>query len=158
VGAQDHEEKRMYQRLLVPVDGSELSVRAIEESIRLARQLGAEIVGFVVEPAVAIPSNIGIAPDRYQRAATVQEEQTAEHAHRLLGRFEAQVRETGVAFQGHYTRNNNVDAAIAEAARDQGCDMIVMVTHGRGAFGELLFGSHTKGVMSRCKLPVLVLH
>ena len=33
-----------------------------------------------------------------------------------------------------------------------------MVTHGRGAFGELLFGSHTKTVLSRSKLPLLVLH
>jgi nucleotide-binding universal stress UspA family protein len=148
----------MYQRLLVPVDGSELSGRAIDESIRLAKQLGAEILGFVVEPAVGIPTNIGIDPDRYQRAATMQEEQTAEHAHKLLGRFEAQAREAGVAFKGHYARDNNVDAAIAAAAQEQGCDMIVMVTHGRGVFGELMFGSHTKGVMSRCKLPVLVLH
>jgi nucleotide-binding universal stress UspA family protein len=148
----------MYQRLLVPVDGSELSGRAMEESIRLAKQLGAEIAGFVAEPAVAIPTNIGIDPNRYQRAATVQEEQTAEHAAKLLGRFEARAREAGVAFKGHYTRDNNVDAAIAQAAQEQGCDMIVMVTHGRGAFGELLFGSHTKGVMSHSRLPVLVLH
>jgi nucleotide-binding universal stress UspA family protein len=35
--------------------------------------------------------------------------------------------------------------------------MIVMVTHGRGVFGELLFGSHTKDVMARSKLPLLIL-
>jgi nucleotide-binding universal stress UspA family protein len=148
----------MYQRLLVPVDGSELSGRAIEESIRLARQLGAEIAGFVAEPAVALPTSIGTHPDRYQRAASAHDEMTQEHARKLLERFENRAREAGVAFQGHYTRNNNVDAAIVEAAQEQGCDMIVMVTHGRGAFGELLFGSHTKSVMSRSKLPVLVLH
>jgi nucleotide-binding universal stress UspA family protein len=148
----------MYQRLLVPVDGSELSGRAIEESIRLAKQLGAEITGFVAEPAVAMPTNIGIEPNRFQRTTTMHEEKTAEHAMKLLGSFEARAREAGVAFKGHYARNNNVDAAIAQAAQEQGCDMIVMVTHGRGAFGEMLFGSHTKGVMSRSKLPVLVLH
>jgi nucleotide-binding universal stress UspA family protein len=36
--------------------------------------------------------------------------------------------------------------------------MIVMVTHGRGVFGELLFGSHTKKLLARTKLPLLVLH
>jgi nucleotide-binding universal stress UspA family protein len=148
----------MFQRLLVPLDGSELSGRAMEESIRLAKQLGAEITGFVAEPAVALPSSIGTHPDRYRRAATAHEELTAEHAQKLLGRFEDRARQAGVSFQGHYTYDNNIDAAIAEAALQQGCDMIVMVTHGRGAFGELLFGSHTKGVMSRSKLPVLVLH
>jgi nucleotide-binding universal stress UspA family protein len=148
----------MYQRLLVPVDGSELSERAIEESIRLARQLGAEIAGFVAEPAVGVPARIGLDAGRHERVATVLEEQTAEHAHKLLGRFAARAIAAGVTFQGHYARNDNIDAAIAEAARERQCDMIVMVTHGRGAFGELLFGSHTKGVMARSKLPVLVLH
>jgi nucleotide-binding universal stress UspA family protein len=74
----------MYQRLLVPVDGSELSGRAMEESIRLARQLGAEIAGFVAEPAVALPTSIGTHPDRYQRAATAHDEMTQEHARKLL--------------------------------------------------------------------------
>ncbi|HRC37569.1 MAG TPA: universal stress protein, partial [Rubrivivax sp.] len=31
-------------------------------------------------------------------------------------------------------------------------------THGRGTFGELLFGSHTKTLMARTRLPLLVLH
>jgi nucleotide-binding universal stress UspA family protein len=50
------------------------------------------------------------------------------------------------------------DAAIVELARELDCDMIVMVTHGRGAFGELLFGSHTKNVLSKSNIPLLVLH
>ena len=36
--------------------------------------------------------------------------------------------------------------------------MIVMVTHGRGAFGEFLFGSYTKAVLAGSRLPLLVLH
>lgn len=148
----------MYKRLLVPVDGSELSPRAIDESIRLARQLGAEIAGFVAEPAVALPTSIGTHPERYKIAATVHEERTAEHARGVLSRFERAAQAAGVAFSGHFRHVSNVDAAIAEEADELRCDMIVMVTHGRGAFGELLFGSHTKAVMSRSRLPVLVLH
>jgi nucleotide-binding universal stress UspA family protein len=49
-------------------------------------------------------------------------------------------------------------STIIKAAQKHTCDLIVMVTHGRGAFGERLFGSHTKSVMSQCKLPLLVLH
>lgn len=147
----------MYQKLLVPVDGSELSDRAMAEGIRLARQLGATVVGYVAEPAVALPTSIGTHPERYQRAALAHEERTDEHARGVLSRFEQQAREAGVAFISHHTRTTSVDDAIVEAAQAQGCDMIVMVTHGRGAFGELLFGSHTKAVMARSRLPVLVL-
>ena len=43
-------------------------------------------------------------------------------------------------------------------AEKAGCDMIVMVTHGRSAIGEFIFGSHTRKIISKSKLPVLVLH
>jgi nucleotide-binding universal stress UspA family protein len=63
-----------------------------------------------------------------------------------------------VPFTGHFVASGAVDDAITGEAEKAGCDMIVMVTHGRGALGEFLFGSHTKHVISRSKLPVLVLH
>jgi nucleotide-binding universal stress UspA family protein len=44
----------MYKHLFVPVDGSELSHRAMDGSIELAKQLGAQITGFVVEPDLPI--------------------------------------------------------------------------------------------------------
>ena len=61
-------------------------------------------------------------------------------------------------FIGRFERTDGVDEAIVQVATEAGCDLIVMATHGRGAFGELLFGSHTKNVISRSKLPLLVLH
>lgn len=146
----------MYKNLLVPVDGTVLSERAIDESIDLARQLGAAITGFVAEPEMPLP-NVGTQPTAYARAREVHETETDTHAHELLSRFGAKAREAGVAFHGRHLRTDRVDSAITEVAVEENCDMIVMVTHGRGAFGELLFGSHTKNVLSKSKLPLLVL-
>jgi nucleotide-binding universal stress UspA family protein len=64
----------------------------------------------------------------------------------------------GVAFEGYHDQVPRVDRAIIEAAESRGCDMILMVTHGRGAFGEFLFGSQTKAVLAGSKLPLLVVH
>ena len=72
--------------------------------------------------------------------------------------FERRAAAAGVPFAGVHAQSDHIDAAIADTARQRGCDVIVMVTHGRGVFGELLFGSRTKGVMSRSALPLLVLH
>ena len=58
--------------------------------------------------------------------------------------------------RGYHDQVPRVDRAIIEAAESRGCDMILMVTHGRGAFGEFLFGSQTKAVLAGCKLPLLV--
>ena len=147
----------MYKRLLVPVDGSELSDRAMHASVALARQLGAAITGFVAEPMQPARSD---ARPHSMWADEVKEHDalTAAHAHQVLSKFEAIAREAGVPFNGFHDQVPRVDAAIIKAAESQGCDMIVMVTHGRGAFGEFLFGSHTKAVLAGSQLPLLVLH
>jgi nucleotide-binding universal stress UspA family protein len=147
----------MYTHIFVPIDGSELSERAAQTSLGLAAKLGARITAFVAEPLAPLP-NESTSPASYQHATEAHRERTEEHAHQTLARFEAQAKELGVPFHGEFKRTSSVDDAIVEGATAFGCDLIVMVTHGRGAFGELLFGSHTKNVMTRSKLPVLVLH
>lgn len=147
----------MYRKLFVPVDGSPLSERAMNDSIALARQLGAAVLGFVVEPEAPLPT-VGTQLSQYQRDTNEHITRTDTHAHEVLSRFEAKASEAGVAFSGLHVRTDVVDRAIADHAAAQECDMIVMVTHGRGTFGELLFGSHTKNVMTRSKLPLLILH
>lgn len=147
-----------YQHLLVPVDGTnELSERAIDASIDLARQLGAEITGFVAEPLPAMPSNPR-SHAQYDAEMRAHDAKTNAHAQRVLAHFKARAKDAGVTFHGYHDQVARVDLAIVATAETRGCDMIVMVTHGRGAFGEFLFGSHTKAVLASSKLPVLVLH
>ena len=147
----------MYKKLFVPVDGSELSERAMQASIDLAKQLGAAVCGFVAEPELPLPT-IGTHPSAYGKSTDEHAARTDAHALGVLRRFEQLAAGCGVAFSGSHSRTDNVDNTIVEMAQGQGCDMVVMVTHGRGAFGELLFGSHTKNVLARSKLPLLVLH
>lgn len=147
----------MYKRILVPVDGSELSDRAISASVELARQLGAAITGFVAEPL--LPVRAGPRSRTWDdEDAEEHDAMTSAHAKEVLKRFEACARAAGVPFDGYHDQVPRVDRAIIEAAESRGCDMILMVTHGRGAFGEFLFGSQTKAVLAGSKLPLLVLH
>ena len=146
----------MYRKLLVPVDGKDLSHRAVRESIALAKALGASVVAFVGEPTLDAPvgrTAAGVVLEWRQH-----EQRVSAHAHEVLDSFAEQAQAAGVPFEGHYVETDHVDRAIAEAAERFGCDLIVMATHGRGAFGDLLFGSHTKAVMARTKVPLLVLH
>jgi nucleotide-binding universal stress UspA family protein len=147
----------MYKRLLVPVDGGEMSRRAVDESLALAKQLGADVTGFVVEALPPLPSS-GAPLVNYQNEVSEHDARTAAHANRVLTKFGELATAAGVKFEPHYDRDDDIAGAIAKAAEAKGCDLIVMVTHGRGTFGELLFGSQTKNVMARSKLPLLVLH
>ena len=147
----------MFQHLLVPLDGTELSERAAQMSLDLAKRLGARITGFVAEPLPPLP-NMGSHAASYARQSEEHLARTEAHAQAVLASFSAKAEVAGVPFTGRFKTTDAVDDAIVAAAQEYGCDMVVMVTHGRGAFGELLFGSHTKNVMSRCTLPLLVLH
>jgi len=147
----------MYQHLLVPIDGSEVFDRAVEASIELARRLGASITAFVAEPTTPPPAT-GLGTLGYVRAMEQHDSETADHASTVLAEFEKRAGAAGVRFEGMYARTQQVATAIVETARARGCDLIVMATHGRSAFGELVWGSHTKGVLARSRLPLLVLH
>lgn len=146
----------MFKKLLVPVDGSVVSERAIGQAVDLAAQLGAGITGFVVEAMPSLPT-MGTHLPSYQREVQSHEAKTEAHARQVLARFGEVARAAGVAFDGQFDRNDDVAGAIAGAAKRHGCDMIVMATHGRGAFGEMLFGSQTKRVLSLTACPLLVL-
>jgi nucleotide-binding universal stress UspA family protein len=147
----------MFRRLLVPVDGSELSERAIDASLELAKRLGATITGFVAEP-LQLPPSGPHAHEQLEDEARAHDAATSSHAQQILQRFEARARAAGVAFEGYHDQVPRIDRAIIEAAESRGCDLIVMATHGRGPFGEFLYGSHTKAVLAGSKLPLLVLH
>jgi nucleotide-binding universal stress UspA family protein len=140
-----------YKRILVPVDGSELTPRAIEASVALAKQLQATIVGFIAGPPALTTAASAPGLDDDERLTPAQ-------AQPVLARFHAAALAAGVPFEGALDPLPHVHQAIIAAAESHGCDLIVMVTHGRGAFGELLYGSHTKNVMTRTQVPLLVLH
>jgi nucleotide-binding universal stress UspA family protein len=147
----------MFKHLFIPVDGTDLAERAMDSGIALAQQLDASITAFIAEPPPPLPAS-DYGASRYARELAQHDGTASDHAKGVLSSFERRAAAVGVRFNGVHTQTHLIDEAIADTAREQGCDMIVMVTHGRGAFGELLFGSRTKGVMARSKLPLLVLH
>jgi len=147
----------MFKRLLVPVDGTDMSERAMTQSVALGRQLDAAIVGYVVEALPPLPTT-GAALNTYPREVAEHEARSAAHAQQVLARFGEMAAAQGVPFEAHHELSDDIAGAIARAAEARDCDMIVMATHGRGIFGELLFGSQSKNVMARSKRPLLVLH
>ena len=68
----------MYKKLFVPVDGSELSHRAMDGSIELAKQLGATINGFVVEPD--LPLSV-VSPDAHTSTERIKRHEAQNEAH-----------------------------------------------------------------------------
>jgi nucleotide-binding universal stress UspA family protein len=148
----------MYEHLLVPVDSSELSQKAMETSIGLAKMLGARLTGFTVE--MPLPVLVGDPGAMAFHADTINEHQrrSEEHARALLKAFGEKAQSAGVPYDGQFMITDMVAQSIVDVAQKEGCDLIAMATHGRHGLDALINGSLTKSVLSHSQIPLLVIH
>jgi nucleotide-binding universal stress UspA family protein len=143
----------MYTHILLPVDGSDLSLRAADAGIALARQLGARVHALhVVVPLPAVPFlNEIIATSDGEYADSAEEAGT-----RYLAAVRERADAAGVPCQSSLETDPRPHHAIATVARREGCDLIVMGSHGWRGLDRLLLGSETQRVVLEAEVPVLV--
>ena len=143
----------MYKRILIPTDGSEASQRAILAGIDFAREVGAEVVGLTATPEFHVLSTdstmLEDTPEQFAASSDMR-------ARRILADVENAARDAGVACRIEHAIDDDPYAAIIAAARNLGCDLIVMASHGRRGLKGLLLGSETQKVLVHSAIPVLV--
>ena len=143
----------MYQRILVPTDGSEMSTRALQAAASLARLTGARLEVLSVKepcPYSAISEMQPVPPQEFFDA----QERTAQA--RVTAALEA-ARAHGVTAEGATVEALHPWEAILDHAKAKDCDLVVMASHGRRGLGALLLGSETQKVLTHSTLPVLVI-
>lgn len=135
----------MYDRILLPTDGSDAGNRAVEQAVGLARETGADLhVLFVVE-------DIPYAPEMMDDTV---EEQLREIGEETLEAIRARADEAGVTV-AEAIEEGAPHTAILEYADDEDVDVIVMGTHGRSGLDRYLLGSVTERVVRTADVPVL---
>lgn len=138
----------MYQHILLPTDGSELSEKAIRNGIQLAKSLNAKVTGFHVVVETRVAAGLG----KIMRG----QEDAIEAAKQFLAVIADQAREAGVPCECFYVTGDSPHEEIIKAATEKGCDLIFMASHGRRGIAGLLLGSETVKVLTHCKIPMLV--
>ena len=142
----------MFKRILVPTDGSEISAKAVQTAAALARQSGASMTALSVKepfPYSAISEMQPVPPQEFYDA---QERIAAERVKQAVDAAQA----AGVTCQGFTVEALHPWEAILDHAKSQGCDLIVMASHGRRGLTALLLGSETQKVLTHSPIPVLV--
>lgn len=145
----------MYQRILVAVDGSDTSDRALEEAIALAKSCGAQLR--LVHGVDEVTLNWD---GEYINPAEIWEAM-AKSGRAILDK--AVARATGAGLQADAklieitTLGQRIPQAIAEAAESWPADLIVIGTHGRRGLSHLLLGSVAEGVVRVATKPVLLI-
>lgn len=143
----------MFRRILLPIDGSQLSLRAFGMGLELAKTFGATAVVMHVVP----PYNSIAYMSEFLAAAEFGYSQHAvENASRYLEEAKRKAVQAGVMCECHYMFGERPHEAILDAATEHHCDLIVMATHGWHGINRLLLGSETQKVLAHCPVPVLV--
>ncbi len=145
----------MFKHILVPTDGSTLSLRAAKNAVRLAKLHGARITAFYAAPEYHANVAGDYMPAHFVPLAAF-EKQVQKTAAKYLGQVEKLAAVGKVACSVLWSSSDSPYQAIIKAAKSHKCDLIFMASHGRSGFAGLLIGSETNKVLTHCKLPVLV--
>ena len=146
----------MYKKILLPIDGSDISAQTANSGISFARQIGAEIVVLnVTQPFSTLVGFDGVAAS-YAISDADYEELARKEAEEYLKPVLDRAETAGVKATSSIVSNYNVADGIVEAAKDNGCDLIYIATHGRSGLSRLLLGSVTTKVIQLAPVSVLV--
>lgn len=134
----------IFKQILLPTDGSALSERAVLAGVSFAKDVGAQVVGFT-----ALPDFRTFTADAEMLATTEDEYLATSEARgaKNLAVVESAARSAGVPCASLIARSNQPYEAILQAARERGCDLIVMASHGRHGITGMLLGSETQKVL-----------
>ena len=142
----------MYRNILVPTDGSDITAKAVQTAITLAKTVGAKLSVISVKepfPYSAISEMQPVPPqefyDAQERIATARVKAVSDAA-----------KAAGLDCEGFTVEAVHPWEAICDLAKDKGCDLVVMASHGRRGVSALLLGSETQKVLTHSPLPVLV--
>ena len=143
----------MYANILIPTDGSELAGKAVNHGVALAKRIGAKVTVLTVLQAFRTFTTgtqmIEDTPAQYRT-------RMQQHAENSLGAVAAAAQAAGVACEMVQVEHEHPYRAIIDIAGLNGCDLIVMASHGRRGISAIVLGSETVKVLTHCKIPVLV--
>jgi len=144
----------MYKTILVPTDGSALSDKAIRTAVEFAQLTGARLVGVsVAEPYPYSPMSEGaITID-----ASAYQEKMTDIAKLNVQKIADAASAANVICETHVRQSFSPYEEIIDVANLQGCDIVIMASHGRTGLNKLFLGSETQKVMAHSMLPVLVI-
>jgi nucleotide-binding universal stress UspA family protein len=152
-----HQEKPVFKRILVAVDGSSASAAGLDAALDLAADQQATLAALHVVDDGNVPANFEdvVYPRRYVDAYIAASEK---YGRKLLDRAASSARKIAVVFEPAVLRTGGQTVAevIVAHARKQKADVIVLGTHGRRGLKRVLMGSDAEEVVRSAPVPVLL--
>ena len=147
-------EQPRYKKIVVPIDGSGWSQRAIPHAVDIARSNNAKVVLLHV-----LKNPISEYTDQLTLAGQeTQVDQLREQLRQHLAGLVSELRNEKIDAEAQLIEGAGVANIIADFCRNENVDLIVMSTHGRTGIAQFFFGSVAHKLMHSVKIPVLLIH
>ena len=144
----------MYQRILVPINGSPTSERALQEAIKIGQGKAQIRLVYVLEEVLPLAAEEF---DFTNNTALAESKRNAAQA--TLAQAADQVRNSGAS--GEIALIDDLGQGVVDVINNEaqtwGADLIVIGTHGRTGLTRLLLGSIAEGIVREASMPVLLI-
>ena len=140
----------MYKKILVPLDGSELAKKALDQAEKLAKCFDAEIILFQVVPFMPIYGSPELV------TPLIVDEKQKEAAEKYLLNLTEELKRKGLKVTSMVRTGQVVAMEIIDFAKESGVDLITMCTHGRSGITRWVLGSVALKVLTRAETPILL--
>ncbi|MDS0474113.1 universal stress protein [Natrinema sp. 1APR25-10V2] len=146
----------MYEKILVPTDGSETAEAAVDHALDLAEKYEAGLHALYIVDTDSMSLSLGAEQlDRIEQGQYGEMEEVRERAERATGHVADRARERGLETVEHVSAGKP-HSLIADYIEDNGIDLVVMGSHGRSGIRRALLGSVTERTLRSTHVPVLV--
>ena len=146
----------MYKHILIATDGSDLAQKAETTGLALTKELNAKATAVTVtEPWDAL-SMAALAERSVPNPVADYEECMAGSANRILWGVGEAAKKVQISCTPLHVKDRYPAEGIIETAKERGCDLIVMASHGRRGLSKMLLGSQATKVVSLSPVPVLI--
>ena len=150
----------MYKRLLVAVDGSEQSYKALDHAVAIAEKFDSELILLTILPGLVPPffNNEVFSPITDSKEFLKYQDRMNELYHSMLKEADEMVsmKHPNLNIRT-ILREGRPSATIVDVAENEGCDMIVMCSRGIGGVMGWVLGSTSHRVAASCKKPVMII-
>jgi nucleotide-binding universal stress UspA family protein len=151
---EDMSETPRYHKIVVPLDGSGWSKRAVPHAVDIARTHNAELILLHVlrPPAYEYVDQLSLA------GQDAQLDHLRDQMKQYLIGIRNELRNEKVDVRCQVIEGTGIAHLVCEFVNNEGVDLVVMSTHGRSGITEFLFGSVANKIMQCLKVPVLLVH
>ena len=153
----------MFERIIVPLDGSRLSAQAIPYASEISKRFDAEVIlvrvlspsGLAIVPQATVMEST-VATDIIAQEARMKDVDNAANAKRYLINWAQSLKTQGVKASYQVTIGTPAKS-IMELAQARQASLIVMMSHGRGWFKRAIMGSVADEILRGSSVPVLII-